>query len=226
MAYTRDSGNCEEEVRITIVYDNEVREPGLAAGWGFSCLIEAQDIPQILFDTGGSGRILLYNMKRLGLDPTGIGIIVISHTDWDHIGGLSHILEVNKDAEMYVPASFTGVISGRKVTKVRESLWICSKVYTTGELQSIEQSLAIETGRGIVVIAGCSHPGVGEIIDAASRYGRVSGIIGGFHGFRNFSRLNGLSLICPCHCTQYKSEIKRFFPEQYVECGAGLVLDL
>jgi len=99
-------------------------------------------------------------------------------------------------------------------------------VFTTGELRGIEQSLAVDTERGILVVAGCSHPGVGEIIDAASRYGRVKGIISGLHGFRDFSQLNDLSLICPCHCTQYKSEIKRLFPEQCMECGAGLVLDL
>ena len=74
-------------------------------------------------------------------------------------------------------------------------------------VKGIEQSLAIKTEKGILVMAGCSHPGVGEIIDAASKFGRIYGVIGGFHGFRDFNRLNGLSLIVPCHCTQYKSEI-------------------
>ncbi|GAI05751.1 unnamed protein product, partial [marine sediment metagenome] len=35
-----------------IVYDNEVKKPGLIADHGFSCLIEAPDTPKILFDTG------------------------------------------------------------------------------------------------------------------------------------------------------------------------------
>ena len=97
---------------------------------------------------------------------------------------------------------------------------------STGELRGIEQSLAIKTTRGIVVVTGCSHPGVGEIIDAASGYGKVYGIIGGLHGFRDFKRLDGLSLICPCHCTTYKAEIKDLFPQQYTACGAGLELEL
>ena len=46
-------------MKITVVYDNEVREPELQADWGFSCFIEAQGMPQILFDTGASGSILL-----------------------------------------------------------------------------------------------------------------------------------------------------------------------
>jgi len=213
-------------MRVTIIYDNEVKEPGLEPDWGFSCLIEAEDIPRILFDTGASGSILLHNMRRLGLDPSTIGIVVISHPHWDHFGGLSDILVVNRDAEIYVPWSFTNIISGRKVTKVRESFQICQGVFTTGELEGIEQSLAVNTDKGILVIVGCSHPGVGEILDAASRFGKLYGIVGGFHGFSNFKRLDGLSLICPCHCTSYKSEIKRLFPQQCIDCGAGLVLEL
>lgn len=221
-----ENSRFEGEVRITIVYDNEIREQGLKADWGFSCLIESHDIPPILFDTGASGPILLHNMKRLGLNPDRIRIVVISHAHLDHAGGLSSILEANKEAQIYIPASFGSVIPGRKTTRVRESLQICEKVFTTGELKGMEQSLVVDTDSGILAVAGCSHPGVGEIIDAASRYGRVNGIIGGLHGFHDFERLKGLSLICPCHCTQYKSEIKRLFPKHYVQCGAGLVLDL
>jgi 7,8-dihydropterin-6-yl-methyl-4-(beta-D-ribofuranosyl)aminobenzene 5'-phosphate synthase len=168
----------------------------------------------------------LHNMGELGILPEGIGIIVISHAHGDHTGGLSGILEVNKDAEIYLPASFWVTIPGRKVIPVTSSLQISEQVFSTGELKGIEQSLALKTDRGIFVLVGCSHPGVGNIIDAASRFGEVYGIAGGFHGFHDFDRLSGLSLICPCHCTQYKSEIMQLFPQQCVECGAGLVLDL
>ena len=211
---------------VTIIYDNEVRERGLKADWGFSCLVESEDIPPLLFDTGASGPILFHNMKRLGLNPEQVRIVVISHAHLDHAGGLPSFLEANRDASIYVPASFAKVIPGRRVTLVRDSLQICEKVFTTGEIRGIEQSLAIDTGSGILVVTGCSHPGVGEIINAASKYGRVDGIVGGLHGFRDFKRLNGLSLVCPCHCTQYKSEIKELFPRQCVGCGVGLVLNL
>ncbi len=33
-------------------------------------------------------------------------------------------------------------------------------IFSTGELKGIEQALAVRTAKGIVVIAGCSHPGV------------------------------------------------------------------
>ena len=135
-------------------------------------------------------------------------------------------MEVNKDAELYLPASLSGAIPGRKVVRVKDACQICENVFTTGELKGIEQSLALKTDKGIVVIAGCSHPGVGEILDAAAKLGTVYGIVGGFHGFSDFDRLADLSLICPCHCTQYKQEIKQIFPENCLDCGAGMVLEL
>jgi len=213
-------------MKITIIYDNEVSEPGLKADWGFSALIEIENTPPILFDTGAEGTILLHNMKELGINPRCIGVIVISHAHWDHTGGLLDILEVNRDAEVYVPASYRARIPGRKVIEVVESTQISEGVFSTGELKGVEQSLALKTSKGIVVVVGCSHPGVGEIIQAASQFGKVYGIVGGLHGFRDFNILRGLPLICPCHCTQYKSEIRRLFPEQHVACGAGLELEL
>jgi 7,8-dihydropterin-6-yl-methyl-4-(beta-D-ribofuranosyl)aminobenzene 5'-phosphate synthase len=212
-------------MRITVIYDNEVNNGKLKPGWGFSSLVETANAPPLLFDTGADSSTLLHNMKELDINPQRIGVIVISHTHGDHTGGLSAILEANKEVEIYVPASFRGTIFGRRVTKVTEPVRISEEVYSTGELRGVEQSLAISTSKGIFVLAGCSHPGVDNILDAASRFGKVYAILGGFHGFRYFERLKGLSLICPCHCTQYKSEISKLFPQQYIKCGAGLVLE-
>ena len=213
-------------MKVTIVYDNEVNKEGLKPGWGFSALIETKNAPSILFDTGADSSTLLHNMKELSIDPKGIEIIVISHAHGDHSGGLRGILEVNKDAELYVPASLGGAIPGRNVTRVTGPLQISEEVFSTGELKGIEQSLALKTDKGMLVVVGCSHPGVGEILDAALRWGKAYGIIGGFHGFRAFDRLKGLSLICPCHCTQYKSEINHLFGDTCLECGAGLVIEM
>ena len=212
--------------KITIVYDNCLNKQGLKIGWGFSALIETNHASPILFDTGNDGAALLYNMGQLGIDPETIGSIVISHAHSDHTGGLAEILEVNKQATIYIPASIAGTMLGRKVVLVSQPLQISSDVLSIGELKNTEQSLAVKTDRGIVVVTGCSHPGVGAILDAASSHGKIYGIIGGLHGFRDFGRLDGLSLICPCHCTRYKEELEHRFPEQYLGCGAGLELAL
>ena len=213
-------------MKITIVYDNEVKYPELKADWGFSCLIEAKDTPKILFDTGATGSILLHNMTKLDIDPATINTVVISHPHHDHAGGLPAIMEANKDIELYLPQSFTGSVLSMNMTKVSEPVQICPNIFSTGELGGIEQSLVINTSKGLLVVVGCSHPGVGNILDAASGFGKVYGIVGGFHGFNEFDRLEPVSLICPCHCTQYKSEIKHMFKDRCLECGAGMVIEL
>jgi 7,8-dihydropterin-6-yl-methyl-4-(beta-D-ribofuranosyl)aminobenzene 5'-phosphate synthase len=95
--------------------------------------------------------------------------------------------------------------------------------FSTGELPGAEQSLVGKTEKGLAVICGCSHPGVKTILEAASQFGRVSALVGGLHGFEEYGVLTDLNLICPCHCTQHRSEIMGRYPETAVSGGAGRV---
>jgi 7,8-dihydropterin-6-yl-methyl-4-(beta-D-ribofuranosyl)aminobenzene 5'-phosphate synthase len=213
-------------MKVTVVYDNEVRKEGLRGGWGFSALVEDAGAPPLLFDTGADGPTLLHNMKELNIDPQGIRIIVISHAHGDHTGGLSEILRINRIAELYLPSSFTRAFPGRKITRVKGSVRIRENIFSTGELGGVEQSLALKTDKGILVLTGCAHPGVEKILAAAAKFGKLCGLVGGLHGFRDFEVCGGLSLICPCHCTVYKQNIRDLFRDKALECGAGLVIEL
>ncbi len=213
-------------MKITIVYDNEVLKEGLKADWGFSCLVEAENGQRILFDTGGSGSILLHNMEKLNLDPLSIPEIFISHAHWDHRGGLSSLLNLNKKAKVYVPSSCPKPPGAGEVVSIKGPLQIHENIFSTGELEGIEQSLVVRTREGLVVVDGCSHPGVRTILQAASSFGKVNALVGGLHGFNEFDLLKDLKLICPCHCTQFKSKIKHLYPEKCVVCGAGKILEI
>ncbi len=79
-------------MKITIIYDNVVWESTLTPDWGFACLVETTG-QTLLFDTGAKGNILLGNMELIGIDPFAIDAVFISHSHWDHIGGLADFLQ-------------------------------------------------------------------------------------------------------------------------------------
>jgi len=212
-------------MRITIVYDNETSIAGVDSDWGFSCLVEAHG-RTILFDTGANGSILLGNMKVLQIDPLTVEEIFISHSHFDHAGGLSEFINVNGDVTIYTPGSLRGIHPARNVLYVNDPLRLHQHFYSTGLLNNIEQSLVVETAKGVVIIVGCSHPGVESILKASSRYGKPRAIIGGLHGFDDFQLLAGLDRVCPTHCTQHKSEIAALYPDKYIAGGVGKVIDI
>ena len=212
-------------MKVTIIYDNTIYKEGLQSDWGFSALIEIENTPKILFDTGANGKILLNNMKKLNIDPTSIGEIFISHSHFDHTGGLSEFLNVSKVAKIYIPISFRGV-KNKGIVKVYEAIKIHENVFSTGELDGIEQGMAVKTEKGIVLIVGCSHPKMSHILDAAQQFGKIYGVIGGLHGFNEFELFKDLELICPTHCTEHKAELERLYPKKCIEGGVGRVIEV
>ena len=213
-------------MKITIIYDNTAHKQGFQADWGFSCLVEIDDAPNILFDTGTNGSILISNMKKLNIDPQAIHEIFISHAHFDHTGGLSQFLELNSDVKIYVPPSFQGVRSVKERIYVSEPMELHENVFSTGELDHIEQSLVVKTDKGVVIVVGCSHPKMTHILEAAAQFGKPFAIIGGLHGFSEYSLFNKLELICPTHCTQHQDEIMSLYPKKYVEGGVGKTIEI
>jgi len=211
-------------MKLTIIYDNTSIREDLKPNWGFSALIEL-DNKKILFDTGSNSRILLNNMKKLNIEPRDIQDVFISHYHWDHTGGLSSFLKKNNSVKLWIPPSYKVQEEVKEVVEVEKPIELYDGLYSTGELEGIEQSLCVRTKKGIVVIVGCSHPNMEHILREASRFGDLYGIIGGMHG-TDPRALRGLRLICPTHCTMYKREIRTLYPESYIEGGAGKVIEV
>ena len=179
-----------EHVTLTILYDNNEHDQRLETAWGFSCLVQGPE-KTILFDTGGDAAMLLRTMRALGIDPALVEAIVISHVHSDHVGGLAGFLEENPHVTVYLPQSFPENIkemvreAGARLVAVSGPTEICRHVHSTGELGSAirEQSLMIETARGVVVITGCAHPGVVGIVQHARELvgKEIYLVLGGFH---------------------------------------------
>jgi len=200
-------------MKITILYDNNAH-PGFESGWGFSCLVDSSQL--ILFDTGDDGQKLMYNFEKANIDPKSVNKVVLSHNHWDHVDGLQGFQKFNSEAEVIHPNAFS------------EPTEISPEIYSTGALGVLlkEQSLVVKTEKGNIVITGCAHPGLERILQTAGNLGRIYGVLGGFHGFSKFDELDGIQLIGPCHCTQYKQEIKERYPAKFMEIMAGSVIEI
>ena len=212
-------------MRFKIVYDNEALK-GYKKDWGFSCLVEGEK--NVLFDTGAKQDILLDNMKKMGIDVKKIDAVVLSHNHWDHIGGLSALEGVS---HIYVPKSFFHSIKevcDAFVHEVNAPQKLFEGIFTTGEMGTSikEQSLVIETRKGNVVLTGCAHPGLYNIITKARDFGEIYAIVGGFHGFNDMQSIANIPLVAPCHCSRYKQQMKNVFGKRYIGCGAGKIIEI
>lgn len=216
---------------MLILFDNYNTNSSCQSLWGFSAYFEEYNL---LFDTGSNGRVLLQNMKILGLDAKEIRYLFITHSHWDHIGGIDSILELNPDITLFVPSSLSKHLISDLKSLAKEVI-ICTKkpqklfanLYTTGLLGSEmpEQSLIIDEKQSSV-ITGCGHFGVQNIVKVASEVigKKIDFVMGGFHllnssedevleSIRSLKEL-GISKVLPTHCTGdraieiYKEEFK------------------
>jgi 7,8-dihydropterin-6-yl-methyl-4-(beta-D-ribofuranosyl)aminobenzene 5'-phosphate synthase len=232
----------DQAMRITIVYDNNPYDPRLRSDWGFSCVINLGE-RTLLFDTGGDGVILLENMERLGIDPEKFSAVFLSHIHGDHVGGLPAFLRQNSKVTVYVPGSFPARLkeevrySGATLEEVRLAKEIFPGIFTTGELDGgiKEQSLVLRSSRGLVVITGCAHPGIVNVVRKAKEIGkdRIHLVLGGFHlGGADSSSIEeiieiflklGVEKIAPCHCSGDRARklFEKHFGSSFIPAGVG-----
>ncbi len=175
---------------------------------GVSYLVSADDT-DILLDVGFNKKKehpspLLHNMKALGILPSDIDMIFISHPHLDHVGGmaeqksktfslsqgpvslpnLSVYSPVTLSASRWNPGPEAQVITEPKILKEGiVSIGVIPRyLFLMGH--TLENSLAINVaGKGIVLIIGCGHQTIERIIERTLALfdEPIYGIIGGLH---------------------------------------------
>jgi len=213
-------------VLVKIVYDITTTRDDLQSDWGFAAVIEVGG-NRILFDTGADGKILMDNLLLLGIDPGTIRDVFLSHHHLDHTGGLTTFLRANANVRVIAPQSLRGVRRASEILHVGSALTeIGPNLYSTGELSGIEQALLIVLPKGVVVLVGCAHPGLGLVLQRAASVGKIHAVIGGFHGFNQYELLKAVDIIVPTHCTEHQAEIETLYGDRCRRGGVGSFIEI
>ncbi len=230
-------------IRLTVVYDNVPYRQDLRTDWGFACLVEGLD-RTILFDTGRYDDRLMANLSRLQIAPTQIDTLFLSHNHPDHVGGALAVLNARPAIDVALPASFPSgfknAISkrGGTASACRHPRKITNHCLSTGEMHSwvrSEHALIILTDQGTIVLTGCAHPGVVEIVEQTKALTQrdVLLVAGGFHLLmdsassvrKKAARLKQLGVrhVAPSHCTGSEAMeiLAEAFGDRFIQSGAG-----
>jgi 7,8-dihydropterin-6-yl-methyl-4-(beta-D-ribofuranosyl)aminobenzene 5'-phosphate synthase len=188
------------------------------------------------------------NVAVLKVDIKKVELIVISHNHGDHTGGLPAVLELNPNVTVFFPVSFPPEF-GRRVTSLKaraqtvdKPVEICRDVFLTGEMgdEIKEQSLIIDSPSGLIIVTGCSHQGIVNILRRAKEMldKPIHLIFGGFHlGNKSDTEMQEIIAafqelkVEKCgatHCTGNRAiaMFKKAFGEKYVPMGTGKVIEI
>lgn len=126
-----------------------------------------------------------------------------------------------------------------KTTEIAPGIWLLALVSDLpGTKELKELSLAINTAEGLVLVVGCSHPGIEKIVEAASAINpKINYVVGGFHlvtapddaiakvatALKDTWKVEN---IAPGHCTGEPTfaALREAFGDRYVYAGVGTVL--
>lgn len=237
-------------MKIKTLFDKETKDKKLHTGWGVSFLIDEK----IIFDTGEKGSWLIENIKNLKIDINKIENVVISHEHWDHIGGLWELLKRKKGLKVYVCPNFSLGFKNKvkelkgKLIETEKFTEVSGNIFVTGEIAGEykgeympEQALAAKTEKGLIIITGCSHPGIIKILEDVKNNFKKEDIylvLGGFHLLDKdkrviefivdeFKRLK-VKKAGPTHCSGYEANkmFKSKYLKNFISVNVGEVIEI
>jgi 7,8-dihydropterin-6-yl-methyl-4-(beta-D-ribofuranosyl)aminobenzene 5'-phosphate synthase len=153
-----------------------------------------------------------------------------------YFGG--HPPEIMTFGTAWPSAHFRWIEKDQEITPGVHVIALVSDQPGTRELR--ELTLVLRTPKGLVVVAGCSHPGIDKIVEAAAAIDpRVLLVAGGFHlpsaSDAEISRIATtlhdnlhVERLAPGHCTGEPAFalFRKTWGEQYVYAGVGTVIEL
>jgi len=281
-----------DSCKITILAEDSVLyESPYLGQHGVSFLLEGisgKERKNILIDVGQNSEALLHNMKIMGISPSIIDAVILTHCHYDHTQGITTMLRHIGKKDLPVIAHtdlfrlhfitepyhrLVGIMpgdskdeierAGGSISLSKEPVMIMPGIMTTGEvprrndfekvgiaLKTIENRNIVDDGMlddtslianindiGLVIITGCSHAGIINIVSYAKEItgvSKVEAIIGGLHlvdaaddvinrTVKELDTMN-VSWISAGHCTGFKAQVKMYhtFGERFSPLHTGM----
>jgi 7,8-dihydropterin-6-yl-methyl-4-(beta-D-ribofuranosyl)aminobenzene 5'-phosphate synthase len=281
-----------DSLRITVLAEDSVLyESPYLGQHGVSFLLEGvsgMNTKSILVDVGQNSEALLKNMQTMGISPSTIDTIVLTHCHYDHTQGIARILRETgkKDVSVIAHSSIfrihfvnqlyprqVGIMpgdskadiekAGGSLSLTKEPFVVMPGVMTTGEvkrqtgfekaapgLKTIENGRVVDDlmlddisvianveDKGLVIMTGCSHAGIINIVNQAIEVTgchKIESIIGGLHLIESsdtvimrtveeFTKLN-VAWISAGHCTGFKAQVELYhaFGERFLPLHTGM----
>ena len=152
-------------------------------------------------------------------------------------------LKENSKVKVYIPFSFPNSTRemikhyGATFVNVSKAQKVSDFIYTTGELYGPpkEQSLIINSKKGLIVITGCAHAGILNVLKKAKKLtgkDEIYLVLGGFHHppistVKEFRKLK-VKKVAPSHCTGdlVREAFKKEYKGDFIEYGVGKIIEI
>jgi 7,8-dihydropterin-6-yl-methyl-4-(beta-D-ribofuranosyl)aminobenzene 5'-phosphate synthase len=220
--------------------------------WGVSFLIDND----ILFDVFGKPSYLQKQIMEQSIDVSKIKYIVLSHKDWDHVSGLWNILpkcSAKEAVNVYICCDFeeefkqkiksynVNLVETKGVLEIRKDVFIISGLTGIVKDKLIhEQFLVLKTNKGLVMITGCAHPGIENIVKWVKNCfnNDLYMIVGGFHlkdknkqetdEIVKKLKVSCIKKIAPTHCTGSRAVkvFKENFEDNFIDIKKQSIIQI
>lgn len=137
-------------MKVVVLIENKTIDDKLMCEHGLSIYIEVKGV-KLLFDTGQSNGFSV-NAEELGIDLGSVNYGIISHGHYDHSGGLSHFLALNKIAKVYVNKNAYGDFYSQRSQDKVAYIGMDKKTLMNSNINLVDG--VYEIAKGLTLVSG------------------------------------------------------------------------